>query len=1745
MANIKKFIKKAKLKTRVLSVVLVIAILCGSLVWFGNNDMGNVAAEGKDKEYIEYIVERITKGTQDKFRILEIVPYDGMGEFRYFLNDTNVVSKLEEKINSMTDLEERNNFWCSEEDTDWKILQGTGFGAFGYQVRYNKINENGKKFEVKGDDSFLQKMFGDQAGVLSRKIQLDTVEAKDLTADMINAADFIVFSSSHHDDGTLKLYEAWTGNDSYSAGIDLSTEPYSHAGRDMNFTALKALLDCTVKGRSILLPNGSTKTLKTPVILDNSDVSGLDPKTNVYKFNLVYRTLCGVDVETIDDGLMVAAYENLIGYLGSNQSIEFGVEKIKAYLKGTCNYYNFVGKDSDLGSDSCFDGNHNNWLTDYFFCYDGKALLGQKVPESDVIYYKNTNNWSNVYMYCSNDESSISGGIDSGNGTLMTELSDGTYKCKTKPKTTKVNFHQGGFTGGTGDLVISADSNFYANGTWGVYNEPAVEADYEGVSSVTARTGNTTAKLENVLQFLLGSKSNQINKSYDYGHTTVDGSGGVGSMNKIYFDNSATNWSNVYAYMWGDSSNNGWTGTPQMTNEGSNLYSIDVPSEYNKVIFKSSSGDISGDDKVNRTGDISIQKGKKFIKNSGEHTGQWVDYAKSGTWSSNSLKVLEVQPCTSFTYDDLENVKLLGEKLLMQGYSSWDDAGGNNDYRHYIDVTCVTTNALNGMSNDLISDFDVIIIGENTGILKLDSNNKTIYNDRTLNGYVYLAFGDLFKINTNALGLLPNEYVELTSDGTTMSEENKNKYTEYIYEHFKDISAGNVLILHNMGYMYGNHGNDGKGEDSPTYPYGYRLNSSNFGYGNDGKFYSDYKLGNVRGADNDITEVTRKELIKFAESGKTIILSDSLYDLDGLTVYPTSSMYKLCKELGKMQDDGITRLYGVYSESNMSGAVNHRATRNPIIEMKTYPTPPTYDSNGIVNSYGSRDIKFNFDITGQPGATYRIKLYVDKNSDGVYRGIEEGISDDRNELYFSREVTFKDSAGTPCNFMNYDIDSELSDNFVGMLAWKIEVVELKKVGNNWVETSYLNSVKGYSAIKNETDKLVNVLQIMPDRNGTLDMDSGTYAFKPLLEKIKQSGIGYNIIVESISVSEFEKKYDPANAGIPYNGAVAEPVKEGYIYFRNDTNWSAPRVHYWGDGVGTNYPGVEMEKVPGTTNIYYIKISEKVTGVKFNGTGNGEHISKSEQNMGFNKMYISKGKENGEWVDYTYFPDPVVKPVEPVEPVDYLKDYHMVVIGFGDRFGDDDISNKYGALDNIVDYINSGKAVLFTHDTLSWRATPNYKAYGDKGGGSYGAIGMDKTNLQHFNGNSGATSYHDNFAYNITLSLRNAVGMDKYGVTLVDKKGHEQPTYASTAVSPSYNGTSLKVEEIHGFTPWFIYRNNFLETFVSNYSSSNTGTGMYSIKPFKDGLCSDDYFNYDLDGPWTTKKVSQLNEGAITMYPYNIDKSLSVASTHAQYYSLNMEDEDVVVWYTLAGDGSSDSTYYGLTDKDAENNYYIYSKNNITYSGAGHSAMSSTMENKLFVNTVIKAIAGGNSSPVLKITNGSVGDGGMHTVRVNSGDTAENYEIHLYGKDADLVGPESIGIDHMIREVDLNKYEGTSVIGKFKWAKVYWDDSNNPDTPIFTYDGETSNTLRNGVIKEIKLGESSVLKNDSTIYHYDTDGDGVDENLGAFKYIEYLVEGNPLEENPIGANFTIEVSDWLGAKTTIKVKIVERDMFILE
>ncbi|WP_084155991.1 DUF5057 domain-containing protein [Exiguobacterium sp. NG55] len=123
-----------------------------------------------------------------------------------------------------------------------------------------------------------------------------------------------------------------------------------------------------------------------------------------------------------------------------------------------------------------------------------------------------------------------------------------------------------------------------------------------------------------------------------------------------------------------------------------------------------------------------------------------------------------------------------------------------------------------------------------------------------------------------------------------------------------------------------------------------------------------------------------------------------------------------------------------------------------------------------------------------------------------------------------------------------------------------------------------------------------------------------------------------------------------------------------------------------------------------------------------------------------------------------------------------------------------------------------------------------------------------------------------------------------------------------------------------------------------------------------------YTNIGYGAPQPTKVIEKVQDGIFTSYPYVLDDApKAISTTHNQYFTLDLNDPEVTPWYNLSADNSNNNNKrsYG----DASNHYYTYTKNNFTYSGAGHTnKFSVDDEKKIFINTMYRAFIGANHKP---------------------------------------------------------------------------------------------------------------------------------------------------------------------------------------
>jgi len=149
----------------------------------------------------------------------------------------------------------------------------------------------------------------------------------------------------------------------------------------------------------------------------------------------------------------------------------------------------------------------------------------------------------------------------------------------------------------------------------------------------------------------------------------------------------------------------------------------------------------------------------------------------------------------------------------------------------------------------------------------------------------------------------------------------------------------------------------------------------------------------------------------------------------------------------------------------------------------------------------------------------------------------------------------------------------------------------------------------------------------------------------------------------------------------------------------------------------------------------------------------------------------------------------------------------------------------------------------------------------------------------------------------------------------------------------------------------------------------------------------------------TRRATKVNTGGVTMYPFAISDTLVISPTHPQTYTLDLEDPSVAVWYTLAptvitenpanGEAAVNaesarwvSSFFAASPRDGMNNYFLYSKDNIFYTGAGHMAVTGRFKNnnderRLFINVIVNCATKGTSKPSLKLYNKCDEEGSTH------------------------------------------------------------------------------------------------------------------------------------------------------------------------
>lgn len=358
--------------------------------------------------------------------------------------------------------------------------------------------------------------------------------------------------------------------------------------------------------------------------------------------------------------------------------------------------------------------------------------------------------------------------------------------------------------------------------------------------------------------------------------------------------------------------------------------------------------------------------------------------------------------------------------------------------------------------------------------------------------------------------------------------------------------------------------------------------------------------------------------------------------------------------------------------------------------------------------------------------------------------------------------------------------------------------------------------------------------------------------------------------------------------------------------------------------------------------------------------------------------------------------------------DFMKKmYSILVLGPSDSFGGFKVDFQKATCQYILDYVSYGGDLFFFHDSMSPYANA-------------GAVNLTRSLLSVV----GMNRFHvditnDVVSYSKPISLgeytvknvaysKASVNTSTLDVTYTPDGTVDDVTYTSPDTSLYYMtpyvnnsaaGEGLLNSMNSNIMDIFVKKNAYSQPYLGKeknlfispvamtalyYNGNMAGATttlpyVYAQESFEAATAWSQASNQDQSACAETVKATQLNSGLVTLYPYNISSSLNISGTHQQAYALDLESNNITVWYTLAGSNNSSnskmrSSKYAADPGDAMEAYYIYTtaygSGAITYCGSGHSSVTGRRtrnndERKLFINVIVNSATAVPDMPTIK------------------------------------------------------------------------------------------------------------------------------------------------------------------------------------
>lgn len=647
--------------------------------------------------------------------------------------------------------------------------------------------------------------------------------------------------------------------------------------------------------------------------------------------------------------------------------------------------------------------------------------------------------------------------------------------------------------------------------------------------------------------------------------------------------------------------------------------------------------------------------------------------------------------------------------------------------------------------------------------------------------------------------------------------------------------------------------------------------------------------------------------------------------------------------------------------------LNLYASSRPVINL--IKAPENYDSTRDLDKktriVNPKSPTYTLSINGEHGKTYEVRLYYDFDGDGKY-------SDDATEgrlegTEYEDEIVakFDYTVGTTGNVIldenssyvekeSFIIDSD----FVGVMPYKLVVIDKE----NGKKTSIVGYPKYYSDTE-ENKQTIRLLQIVPGYESgsmgnitqkvtTLCAHENTLGNGSNLGSADNGKHEFGIVSASDSTDNLASRlFDEYNVDLTImtTGQFSEMAElfildycQNFETYKGRDKLSEDQIADFEQFMADYYDsGSKKMKSTWTSLVDW----NNTTIVDFNALGISDTIFNSWLTNGDTEQEIKLNTKSYNGKTQTF-------------SAGY---YDMVVIGFSKEMGHNVFER--------ADINNIGCQFL--------------RAYIE----DYGSVllGTDTTSFEGFFDTSTMK-----WSRNINQYLRQAFGMDRFKFTTNGTKS----TGSNTSDFYNYindGGTFDGGGTAYIYTPYKTvdYSDSTGQVYPGEYFTTNSYNGTYEQDTSKvnamAGAGATDAADYALSGSDTifkgvtvanigqgtamlpTTSVARNNTGLITNYPFNISAYPRISKTNAQSYALDTEDDDMQIWYTLAGASDSDnSSLYAADPLNGRSYYYIYSYRNVTYTGAGYTAIAETAgndeERKLIINAILSHVKIHRSGP---------------------------------------------------------------------------------------------------------------------------------------------------------------------------------------